>query len=56
MQAQAKNAATTTAVSHLYDGTALQFSKILRHVKKNSHGEISDERFTLHITGIKPLC
>jgi len=50
-----KNA--TTTVSHLHDRTVFQFSKILCHILKSAWGNLGlTKGFTLHITGIKPLC
>jgi len=47
----------TTTVSHLHDGTVLQFSKILHHILKSAWRNLRlTKKFTLHITGIKPLC
>jgi len=49
-----KNVITT--VSHLHDRTVLQFSKILCHILKSAWQNLRlMKRFTLHITGIKPL-
>ena len=56
MHAQPKKNATTT-VSHLHDGTVSQFSKVLYHVLKSAWQNLRlTKGFTLHITGIKPLC
>ena len=52
MHVQAKN--VTTTVSHLHDGTVLQFSKILCHSLKSAWQNLRlTKGFTRHITDIK---